>query len=595
MSLLLALILACGREPAPPVARAVPGGIEVEASSPLDRVTISERHGAPLASRRLQAPLRTATVPARWSPGQDLVAEVWSGARRWTVPVDVPADDLPVTVEVQAPLGQRGEVIEDGEVVPLVRVEGAGALVGLALTARRPVDLRVTRGAVAEERRLGTAGERAVLTWETGPGCEGAGEGCVSEERVVVEATPLDAPGETDALVFTVQARVVPASVAREQLALEAVVFPADSAGEADLVRPPDRVTLPSAWWTALLRTTGLGFRPRDPTLPWAWQGVAVRNKGVTPLNLIIRSRIIRSDGSPDPAFRPRLRDADDGTGAVSALLRAPPGRAVAALPVFVDEAKLGPGPWTREVSVTPLGSTRPLHTWTGPLVVRRGSAVVSAGLAVTLVAAVAGLGWLGRGLSGWLGGARTSDLTTIALFGALSFAVSAASQLVAMGVGAVLGPFSPLLVGVVDDALRTALWATLITLLPRPGVLSLSLLLGYLLRVLALGSMGPVDALFLGSHLFWLESCLWLAGLTRDPAWREGSRATRALRLAFGFGLASALSMASGLALSASFYRLFYAGWYAALLVALPGFAYSAIAAVLATRFSDALRRVES
>ncbi len=593
MSLLLPLLLACASEPAAPTATAVSGGVEVRSERPMDRVSITDASGVPLASRRLSAPLTLATVPARWEPGAALVAQVFIDEHVYEIPVKVPESLLAARLEVQAPLGQRAEPVVDGGRVTLTRVQGAGLQVGLSITARMPTLARVTRGGQTEERRLQTTGEHAFLIWDA-PTC--AGRACVAEEEVQITLSPLDAPEALSETRFFLRAEAVPVEEARAQLGLSEVVFPADLLGEADLVRAPDQVSLPSPWWTRLLELTGLGFRPRDQSSPWAWQGVELSNKGVTPINVVVRSRVLGPDGAPDPAFRPRLRDADDGTGTTSVLLRVPAeSSARAALPIFVDEPILERGPWTRVVEVTPLGSAEPLLTWEGPLGVKRGDPLLSAGLAVTLAGAVLGLGWTGRGMGRWLKAAPTSELTTIALFGALAFAVSAMGQLVSMGVSALLGPFSAFLTGILDDALRTALWAALITLLPRPGVVTLALVVGYLLRVLALGSMGPVDLLFLGSHVLWLEGCLWLVGLTRGAGrWREGPRLGRALRLGFGFGVASALSTASGLSMSASFYRLFYADWYAIALIALPGFAYSALAAGLATRFADALRRVE-
>ena len=593
-ALALALLLGCGQAEQAPVARAVPGGVEIDADAPIHRVKLFDGAGVPLGARTLPEALPRATLPARWSAGEALHAEVQTEGRTWTVAVEVPETVSPARLSLQAPLGQDSSPVEDGGVVAVQRVSGAALRIGLSASAVVPVEIDVTRGEQTETRRLQVPGEHALFTWTlAGEGCQT--DGCVQRDPVQVILRPIDAPERAEAARFTIEAEQVSRQAAAARLTLEGSVFPADILGGADLVRAPDRVSLPSPAWTDFLAWTGLGFRARDPLAPWAWQGVTLRNTGDRPVNAVVRARILDASGAPDPAFRPRMRDADDGTGTVSALLRVPAGgRATAALPVFVDEASLGAGPWTREISVTPLGSGAALHSLRAPLAATRGSTAVALGLGMTLVASAAGVAWAARGLRRWLVAWATTELTTIALFGALSFSVSAASQLVGMGFSALLGPFSSFLVGILDDALRTALWAALITLLPRPGVATLSLLVAYLLRMLALGSMGPMDVLFTGSHLLWLELCLYLSGLTRRPDWRLEAPWRRGARLALGFGVASALSTASGLALSASFYRLFYAPWYAAALIALPGFGYSALAAVLAIRFSDALRRVE-
>ena len=198
--------------------------------------------------------------------------------------------------------------------------------------------------------------------------------------------------------------------------------------------------------------------------------------------------------------------------------------------------------------------------------------------------------GWQGPR---WLRAQPTSDLVTIALFGALSYVVAGVLQVVGHGVSALLGPFAPLLTGLPDDALRACLLATLLTLLPRPGVAALATVTGALLRGLTLGSFHPVDLLYVGSVVFWLEASLWLVGLTRAPSWRDGSWGARWLRVSLGLGLANVAAVATGLCVAAALYRLYYAAWYVALLLAVPGFLYVAIGCAVAVDLAASLRRV--
>lgn len=576
----------CAPPPAPPSATALAGGVEVVAGEPLDRVVVLDASGSPVATRRLPQPLDTVLVPLAWSPGDVYTVDISAGDQHWTVPVSVPTQAGPVSLRLQAPLGQADQAVSDGETVPLLVVEGSNLSVGLVATAREPATLVLEVGGQRQQRTLTAPGERAVFTWKLGQ--ESAGQ------PVPVSLTAVGEEGaETTRLLLKPDA--ISRAEAAGRLRLVAVAFPADPSGSVDLARPPGRITLPAAWWSRLLRWSRLGFRPADPTVPWAWQGLTLENQGKVPMNAVVRARMLDAADQVDPAFRPRLREADDGTGAVSALLRIPAGStATASLPVFVDTRILGDGPWTAELTVTPLGSATPLHVSRTPVYVSRGSTLASAGLGVAVAASLSGLGLLLRRTRRWLGEAQTSELMTISLFGALSFGVSAATQLVGLGLAAMLGPFSGLLTGLLDDALRTALWATLLTLLPRPGTAGLAVCVGTLLRTLVFGSMGPVDLLFMGGHIAWLELCLWAVGITRSGAWRQGSRRARGLRLGVGFGLASTLSMAGGLVLSAVFYRMYYAGWYVAMLLVFPGFVYSLLASWLSLGFTDGLRRVE-
>ena len=143
-------------------------------------------------------------------------------------------------------------------------------------------------------------------------------------------------------------------------------------------------------------------------------------------------------------------------------------------------------------------------------------------------------------------------------------------------------------------DKFRNTLLATLVTLLPRPGTLALAVGTGWLLNGVAMGSFGPTDLLFLGSRIFFLESLLWLTGVTRNPSWRDGPAMSRFLRLAAGFGLASLASSATGIALHMVLYRLFYADWYIAMMLLGPGLLYVIAACFVAVPFAASLRRVQ-
>jgi hypothetical protein len=343
----------------------------------------------------------------------------------------------------------------------------------------------------------------------------------------------------------------------------------------------------------------------RDREAPWAFVAVELSNGAAAPLDVTVRMRILLPDGSVAPAFLPRVRERDTESGVVTALLRVPAaGRSRAVLPLFVDPRRLpaerGAHRFVREIAVHPVGATmtggaRPLVR-RDELRVRRGSSWAGTAFALSCVASGLGLGLLfGRGRR-WLQDASISELVTIALFGNLMFVAGAASHLVALGLASVLGPFASLLTGLLDDALRYALLATLVTLRPRPGTAALAMVVHTLMRGLALGGFGPTDPLMLGAQVFWLEAGLWSCGLTRHAgAWRDEPRARRFLRLALALGLTSLASTALGLSASALLYRLWYAGWFVVLTLGLPGFAYTVVACALAVPFAESLRKVEA
>jgi len=240
------------------------------------------------------------------------------------------------------------------------------------------------------------------------------------------------------------------------------------------------------------------------------------------------------------------------------------------------------------------MGATEPLFVDRQPLYVSRGGSAASLGLVGGGLAALLGtLMTLWRGPV-WLRTRPTSELMTIGLFASLTFLVGALGRVLTMGFAAILGPFATLLTGIIDDAFRYTLLATLVTLLPRPGTMTLAVVTGWLLNGVATGSFGPTDLLYLGSRVLFLEVALWLAGITRVEGWHAEAPWRRWLRLAAGFGTASALSSATGMAIHMVLYRLYYADWYVALIVGGPGFLYVVIACAVAVPFAASLREVQ-
>jgi hypothetical protein len=218
----------------------------------------------------------------------------------------------------------------------------------------------------------------------------------------------------------------------------------------------------------------------------------------------------------------------------------------------------------------------------------------VSLGFGFALASGLFGALLVALRLRRWMWAFRTRDLVTIAVFSTLGFLVSGASAVVSASVGAVLGPFAIFVTNLLDDVMRYALLATLVTLLPRPGTAMLSVLLTWLMRGVALGSFSPIDVLSVGGSILWLEAAMWATGITRSPRWVDDAAPARWLRLGTAFSAASVASSVAGLTTAMVLYRLFYAEWYVAAVVIGPGFLYVWGACALGTGFADSLRRVE-
>lgn len=586
--LLLLGLAGCGAPERPPAVSLTPLGAHVEADGGIELVRLVDPQGLPVQVRRLPTPVSDLDLRQLWEQPGAWTVEVQVGGQLHRLPLQVDAVGA-VLVEVEAPVGQARHAVGDGEQVELLLVEGEAAQVAVRATALRGGQARIVVGDEAEQPLVQATdqlqpGERLLALAE------------VRSDASVPVRVELD--GEP--LTFDIVPRSVGADVFREQVALRGITFPAESNGRRDPARPPGRISLPSQWWQQVLATLGLGFRPRDGTTPWSWWAVELENRGDEPLNLVLRAVVLDDQGQPEPAFRPRMRDGDDGSGVVRVLLRLPPrSTATATLPLYVDEPALSRADarqrtWTRRIDVIPLGSSAPIFVDQAPLYLSRGSTAASLGLVAALVAAA--LGSLMLALRGptWLRRARTNELVTVSMFGSMIFLAGAVGRLLTMGLATVLGPFASLLTGLVDDSLRYALLATLLTLLPRPGIASLAVLTGWLLSGFAMGTFSPTDILFVGGRVFWLELFLWLAGVTRVAGWTGEARLKRWLRLGVGFGLASVCTSATGLVLHVVLYRLFLADWYVALVLGGPGFLYVLLACAFAVPFAESLQRIQ-
>lgn len=576
------LLLACAPPPLEVTVAATGAGIEVAASRPVDTVEVLDARGLPELRRTLPGASAEVLLTDDLPAGE------------WTVRVRAGADEVSRRVTVEATPPARVEVVAS----PGGRWEAPGDVVRVPVVGERAeVLVSVVPGPGFPPELAFEAGETGTLTLEA-PGKR-------VMRRVAVRAGD-DLPVRVGDTTFRLVGEAVDLDALRADVTLDGVDFPTDEGGNPDIGRAAWRVTVAAPWWQSVTRGLGLGLRATDQWSAWGFAGVRFTNHTDAPVDLSVTLQV-ESDGAPAPAFRPRLRSGDGDTGYVSALLRVPAnGDATAVLPVFVDPATVTAGAYTTRVEARPMGAGTALWAATPPLYVRAGDTLAGLGFAGFTAASLAGLAWSLTRLRRWLEEAATSELMTIALFGTALFVVGSASDVVAMGVGALLGPFSTLLTGVLQDAGRVALLATLLTLLPRPGTLALATLTGWLGRSLTTGGFSPTDVLYTGAAVAFAEGFAWLGGLTRRTGggaggaprlggWRDEGAVRRWARLSVAFGLANLCTTLGGLWMHIVLFRLYFADWYLALQALGPGFLYVVIACALAVPFAASLRKVEA
>jgi len=541
----------------------------------ISRVEIRSPAGVPVLVRTLPRALDQVQIPVAWSRGGTWTVRTRSGAGDRTGEIEVaePAGSL---VEIEAPLGTERVPVEDGARLGVVVPPGSGQMI-VSTTALRPGAVAITvDGRRVVDRALGTL-ERASVILPLG----GHVEVRAPDRLVAFDVEPTEAD---------------PQELARS-LEMGPISFPADRTGRPEIGRPPGRVTLAAGWWQTLLARLGLGARARDPYAEWTHVTVPLDNRGKAPLSLLVETKVFVQGDGVDPAFQAPALGWNERQDGSRVLIRVPAtSEATAIVPLYVDDALLRAEPArerTIEVAVTSLGSSVPLATRSVPLAVRTGNAFASLGLVASILGAMLGNGLLALRLGRWLRTFPTGELMTTALFATLGFGLGTVTSLAGLVASAVLGPFSPIAVGIVDVVFRFSIGATLVTLVPRPGVVSLSILTEWLLGAMLLGNVNASDVVFVGDRVFLYEAALYAFGITRSPAWRDDSRFARWLRLSLAFGIASACTSAVGLVLHMTLYRLFFATWYVVLLIALPGFLYVALAMLVAVPFAASLRRI--
>ena len=581
--LLLTLLGGCPSEPLLLHARQEGPGVLIETSEPIVTAAAWNDAGVPWARRDLDAGLRTVQLVGATTPQRTLLVRVGTAdGRSAETTVEVVDRSGPVDLRLEAPAGQAGVPLVAGGTYPLTLGKGAHARVAIQLVAREPLDLRIRIGLEEARVQLSVQGEQATVVLPIPD---------TSPVRLEVERLG----GMPWSVHATLDVARLPFDRLHELVSLERITFPCTEDGEPDPSRPDDRIGLPSPLWDRLLRGSRLGGRGRSAELPWGAVATTLA-AGDLNLHLVVRQRMLDEAGRPAPAFRPRLRGADDGSGQTSVVLRVPErGTARAVLPLFVDETLLPPGRsrWTLEHTVWALGTEEPLLRSTRTVVVSRGSDLVQVGFVLTAAVGLLGFAFAARRWPRWLAERSTTELVTIALFGSLRFAVATVSQFGSLLLSAVLGPLAPLVTGLVDDTLRACIIATLVTLLPRSGVGALSAILATLIGWLALGGMSAVDIVFIGSHAVWLEGGLWLAGITRHRRWMEGGPGARWRALCVALVPAACASAATGLCLHVVLYRLFFAPWYVVAVLLLQGVVYVVIGCRLAVGLADGLREV--
>lgn len=402
---------------------------------------------------------------------------------------------------------------------------------------------------------------------------------------------PLAIALESGELVLPLAIRFVSRTIDRDALRVVAWRLPTEPDGFHERQRVADRISLPNRVGVKVASWLNVRLSAPSPYEPFTYQTLWLRNDTVQPIGLLLVSEIVDPTGRPVEYFAAPEFESTGGTGRIMAYAHVDPGQTQPCpLPVYV-RAETPEGTYLRRIEIKALGSDRTLDVLEAPLGVVRSDLVFSGWL---LGAAALSLAWLAATLVLYRRMVESLGirvLVLLALLGSLQFCLQFMGGLVSMLFYALLGPFNCLVGGLLTEVMTYLLVTSILFLVPRVGAMTLAGLVTYVMGGVLFGSFGLTDVIFVGSSIAFRETLLFAFGVTRFSSAR--AKPPNLLAMMLALGLADAAGTFTSLALQAVFYRLFFAGWYVFLQVAVTGFAYTAIGVYLGKSLGMSLRKV--
>ena len=395
----------------------------------------------------------------------------------------------------------------------------------------------------------------------------------------------------------TVELQVATIPEIAERLSIESIVMPTDATGAADPRQRANTIhyARPLFGWFGTAQTNAF-----EPT---AYQTVRLRNDGEATIHVVVSSSNIDVNSGETIPFLAPPETANGGINQSVAFASLPAGVVTEIpLPLYFhpmyirqgEPEQAIPGAYQRDITVKVWGSDatvlrekRPLH-----LIVPNQQALLISLLAI--ICSSIGFAFVLRFHKRIFAGFTTKQIIVIALFGTTIFVgVVVPSTLFLNLIRAVLGPFSVLLTGLINETLYYALLtALLIYMSGAPeeatrhdgkgsGVILLVSAVRLLLSGVTFGLFTPMAIVYTGTSVLLLETGFLFVRGRNILAW------------AVVLGLCDAIAVYVDFQLFILFYRLFYADWYIVLRILIEGFVYTFIGVLLGARLGRGLWRV--
>ncbi len=398
-----------------------------------------------------------------------------------------------------------------------------------------------------------------------------------------------------------VQLRIATVPEITEHLSIALIEMPTDATGTVDPRQREDTIyhARPLFSWLNTPQTNAFE--------PITYQTIRLRNTGEETIHVVVSSVNTDMKSGVTVPFLAPPATVNGGTNQSVAFASLPGGVITEVpLPIYFHPVYMRqgepeqaiPGKYVRDIAVKVWGSDatilreqRPLH-----LVVPNQQALLISLLAI--ISSSIGFAIVGRFQKRIFAGFTTKQIIVIALFGTTVFvAVMVPSTLFLNLISALLGPFSVLVSGLINETLYYALLTALLIYIngdptnsdrtdakrqnKGSGVILLVSAVRLLLSGVTFGLFTPMAIVYTGTSVLLLETGFLFVRGRSILAW------------AVVLAVCDALAVYVNLQLSILFYRLFYADWYIVLRILIEGFAYTFIGVLLGARLGRGLWRV--
>ncbi len=399
----------------------------------------------------------------------------------------------------------------------------------------------------------------------------------------------VDIEGAKHIIVRTTQLKVASKEEVVKEISVSRLIIPSDEDGYGDPSHPSNTLVIQetSPALKKLLKVTDLKINKEDLTS--TFMGIELSNTGNSTIPVIITYDVLDAKtGEPVKAFKPEIMGMNADTVCYATLTLPPGSSSLISLPLYISPNAMG-GDYLLRVKIKLTGSdwiavakdqkvTAISRKW-GPIITTFAASLLG----------ITALGFFFSRSGEIMDRFKTRNLVLIALFGTVSFAAINLPMTILWELShAIFGPFSFLFTGLFNEILLYMLIASLVVLIPKPGVVSLFMMVRFLLGGFITGSFTPITFITLSVNAIILEFMLYATGITSRNTVPDNR-----FRMGIVCGFADMFSGYVSFTVWMVLYRLFYSDWYITANILIDGFLYTFIGAWFGISLGNRLKKV--